>query len=307
VARGFCIAAAVAACVAASDAPRGFSLAVLRRDGILIPFANFDGSRWRNTWPAPRPDLMVPINLASIPSRWWGPPGARETWQAWVDGTPVTVRVVQPDWTGVQCTRRITLRSDYRASAALPRPDIQPYPKDGIAVSPPQPIDRVDILPITGRDAVDLAAPLLDAFNRAERQTEARYGHPLSRHKREGVAPSVEALYGYGDGATRVYYVEAVRTYRVLGQSPGECTASGVGTGWFVRADDKITPLLMTVDLLDCDRRTGSYMLPLGAMRVGPRSFWFAQFSGWDHERYVVIELTPKRVEALVSTWGGGC
>ena len=298
--------AAIVAGMALSDAPRGFAVAVLRRDGLLIPFATFDGSRWRNTWPPPQVDVTVPINIDSIPSRWWGTPGPRETWQAWVEGASTPLRVVQPDWVDIQCLRRITLRTDYRPRTAAPPATIQPYPKDGIAVSPSQAIEPVDILPVEGRDVHQLAPQVVTAFNRAERETAGNHGHPVSARKREVVNPIVEALYAFGD-APRVYYVEAMRQYRSLGQAPGECTAIAVGTGWFTRDADSIRPLAMSVDLLDCDRRGGSYMLPFGALRLGRRVFWFAQFSGWDHERYVVIEITPKRAEAVVSTWGGGC
>ena len=48
-------------------------------------------------------------------------------------------------------------------------------------------------------------------------------------------------------------------------------------------------------------------MLPLGVMRLGGRLFWIAQFSGWDHERFVVIEIKAKTVEVAVNVWGGGC
>ena len=48
-------------------------------------------------------------------------------------------------------------------------------------------------------------------------------------------------------------------------------------------------------------------MLPLGVMRLAGRLFWIAQFSGWDHERFVVIEIKPKTVEVAVNVWGGGC
>ena len=48
-------------------------------------------------------------------------------------------------------------------------------------------------------------------------------------------------------------------------------------------------------------------MLPLGAMRLDGRLFWLAQFSGWDQERFVVIEVKPKAVKAVLGVWGGGC
>jgi hypothetical protein len=48
-------------------------------------------------------------------------------------------------------------------------------------------------------------------------------------------------------------------------------------------------------------------MLPFGVVRVADKLFWLAQFAGWNDERYVVVELKPKTVAAVVSTWGGSC
>ena len=44
-----------------------FTIGALRRDGIIIPFAVFDGRRWLSRWPAPERDRSIPINLNSIP------------------------------------------------------------------------------------------------------------------------------------------------------------------------------------------------------------------------------------------------
>ena len=75
---------ALGAALGAADAPRVvFGVGVLRRDGIIIPFGAFDGKRWSNNWPAPQDDLTVPINVRDVPSRWWGPTRALQTWQAW--------------------------------------------------------------------------------------------------------------------------------------------------------------------------------------------------------------------------------
>jgi hypothetical protein len=65
--------------------------------------------------------------------------------------------------------------------------------------------------------------------------------------------------------------------------------------------------LTMVVDLLNCDRYGASYMLPLGVLRLNDRRYWIAQFSGWDHERFVVLEITPKSVDVKVSVWEGSC
>ena len=48
-----------------------FTLAVVRRDSIAIPFATYDGKRWKNSWPAPESRVTAPIVLADVPKRWW--------------------------------------------------------------------------------------------------------------------------------------------------------------------------------------------------------------------------------------------
>ena len=113
----------------AADAP-SFTVGALRRDGVVIPFAAYDGKRWVSRWPPPSRDESVPINLNSVPGRWWGPAGARESWQAWIVGEPREVpplKVVQPDVVDVHCTRQIGLRTDRpkcrrpRSSSRIPR------------------------------------------------------------------------------------------------------------------------------------------------------------------------------------------
>src|SRR5262245_373303 len=100
---------AAAVTIAAADSPDTFRIGVLRRDGVLIPFATFDGRRWRNAWPDPKPELSVPINLTSIPQRWWGPTGTRDQWQASIAGAERTLKVTQPDWVPVHCARHLAL------------------------------------------------------------------------------------------------------------------------------------------------------------------------------------------------------
>jgi hypothetical protein len=303
---GLAVVGAVAA-LAAADTPRdAFGLGVLRRDGVIIPFATFDGRRWQNGWPAPQVQLVVPVSLANVPKRWWGPVGPLETWQAWVDAKERPVRVIQPDWVGVHCARHLALRTDYKPSGVIPPEGEQPYPKDGVAVSPPQRVEHIDTVAPLALELQALGPTLLEAFNQAEREMASRTNHPMPRRAREQVAPAIEAAYAFGD-SPRFYYVEAMRIYRLLGQAPHECTATALGTGWFVREGGRFRSLMTAVDLLPCNGFGASYMLPLGVVQSAGRLFWLAQFSGADHERYAVLELTPKKVEVMVSTWGGGC
>jgi hypothetical protein len=293
------------AVVAAESSDTAFAVGVLRRDGIVVPFATFDGRQWSTPWPKPAVDLTVPVDLRSVPSNWWGPTRPLDTWEAWV-GTreQQSVRVSQPDWIDVHCLRQIGLRTDYRAVEFPPPLTEQPYPKDGLAVSPPQAIERVQAVAAAAAEATAMSAALQEAFNRAERKTAGKFSHPIKPSVREQITPVIEALYAHG-GEPRVYYVESRREYLAPGKS--DCTMVSFGTGWFVRENGAFRALSMVVDALNCDRLGASYMMPLGVVRAGTRVFWLAQFSGWDHERYVVVEPKARAVDAVVSAWGGGC
>jgi hypothetical protein len=296
---------ALVALAAADSRDGAFTFAVLRRDGIAVPFATFDGRRWAAHWPRPAIDLTVPIDVGSVPSSWWGPIGPPASWQAWTAaGEPQPVQVTRPDWIDVHCVRQVGLRTDYRASQFPPPPAEQPYPKDGLAIAPPHPVEPVQSVPPAAAELAAISTVLHEAFNRAERKTLDRFNHPVKEAVREQMAPAVERVYAHG-GDPRVYYVESVREYAK--EETRECALVSYGTGWFVREGGTFRPLSMLVDVLNCDRRGASYMLPLGVARLGTRVFWLAQFSGWDHERYVVIEPRARAVEALVSVWGGGC
>jgi hypothetical protein len=300
---------AASAIVSAADVRDAFTIGVLRRDGVVVPFASFDGRSWSSRWPEPSLDLTIPVDVGSVPRGWWGPVGPIDTWQAWIGAAPPrTLHVVQPDWIDVQCTRQVGLRTDYRPDRLPASPAEQPYPKDGLVISPPHPIEHVDVIAINpaapNADVTAMSEELLAAFNRAERVTASKYSHPAEASLRERATPTVDALYAYGS-EPRVFYVEAVRQYQIV--ASGECVAMAFGTGWLVRENGKFRTLAMAVDVLDCNRSGASYMLPLGVIRSGTRLFWIVQFSGFDHERYAVIEPRAKRVDAVLSVWGGGC
>jgi hypothetical protein len=300
------VGALVLAMLAAPAVPDGaFAIGILRRDGIVVPFATYDGGRWSAHWPKPAIELTVPIDLGSVPASWWGPPGPLAAWEAWV-GTdaPQSIRAGQPDWIDVHCFRQIGLRTDYRASEFPPPAGVQPYPKDGLAVSPPQPIERIQPVSPAAAELAAAGPVLLDAFNRAERKTAGKFAHPVKPAARERIAPTLESVYAHG-GEPRVYYVESLREYKK--PDTGECELVAFGTGWLVRENAMFRSLSMVVDALNCNRQGASYMMPLGVVRLGTRVFWLAQFSGWDHERYVVIEPKARAVDAVVSVWGGGC
>jgi hypothetical protein len=304
-ARAIGILAASLAVIAAADSRPVFSVGALRRDGVVIPFATYDKNHWEANWPVPKLDLIVPVDLRAVPSGWWGPAPAPRTWDAWIGrATSQTVDVTQLDWVDVHCVRQVGLKTTYQSDKPVPPRTIQPFPKDGLVVSPPQPVEPIELLAASDREVQAIADDVRVAFNKAEREVEARYGHSIKRQAREGIAPEIEAVYAYGH-EPRVYYIEATRAYRRLGQT--ECVEMAFATGWFSREREATRPIATVLDLLRCDRNGASYMYPFGVLRLNGKLFWLAQFSGWDHERFVVVEIGRKTVDARINVYGGGC
>jgi len=289
-----------------ADSREAFAVGVLRRDGVVLPFAVFDGKRWTAPWPGPTGDLTVPIDLRAVPKRWWGLGSILDGWDAILSGGTRPVRVLQPDWVDVACSRYVGLKTDYQSPQPPPPRAVQPYPKEGLAVSPFHRVERVEIVSLASHELRALVPVVQASFNEAEREVESRSGHPITRRAREGIAPTIEAIYAFGD-SPRTYYIEAVRPYRRLGQSVGDCAAIGSGTGWFVRDAAGVRALTMAVDVLNCEREAASYMLPLGVLKLNDHLYWLAQFAGWGHERYVVLDVKKKVVEVVINKWGGAC
>jgi hypothetical protein len=110
--------ALLASVVSAAESPQAaFTLGVLRRDALVVPFATYDGKRWENHWPEPSQGVDVPINLGSVPRRWWGQGGPLDAWQIWTEAAlPRLVHVRQPDWLQTHCQKQVGLRTDYQPS-----------------------------------------------------------------------------------------------------------------------------------------------------------------------------------------------
>jgi hypothetical protein len=241
-----------------------------------------------------------------VPKGWWGHTGPVEDWQALTDAGTRSVHVTNPDWVDVHCQRQIVLRSNYIAVQPAPPPTEQPYPKDGLVVAPARPVEAIEIIPIDSAETRTLLGTVTDAFNHAERNFDIYSGHVVRRRARETAAPTIEAVYAAGT-STRMYYVEAVREYRKQAENADSCIAIAYGQGWLVRDSRGVRSLTMKMNLLGCERDGAEYMLPLGALHLSDKWYWIAQFSGWDEEHFVVLDVKPTRIDTALWVRGGEC
>jgi hypothetical protein len=294
-------------------------LAVVRNDGILLPFAAFNGRKWSAPWPFLQRNfgpstIEIPVNLASVPREWWGGEAPGD-WRLWPRNSetsrPLTLSTLVMMRIGIN--RQIGFRTDQPPVLPPVPPFELPFPKIGIAVAgdtPVTPIATVSALSPTWKVfAESLRAEINKAEDRAlgAISVSSSWRHPVKREVRATVISELEAWYvtAVGTGDERLSYVEAVKKYPLQPEDEG-CGLETFVSGW-VHHDgqrQKIKTRLNAV-VTYCDRRGVSYMLPFGQMRVNDRVHWIVQMSGRDHEWYAVVEGTFDRVKYLAEFQAG--
>jgi hypothetical protein len=288
-----------------------FTIGLLRRDGIVTPFATFDGRNWTSPWPANVRPPEVPGSLPAVPTKWWGKPGLLETMTLWVTGeNRGPIRVEGPTSVRIMCSSRVGLRSNYVSPLPVPPPTEASYPKDGIVVSGATVVEAIAAVPQSSPEWAGSATVLIEPFDNAETVAAGAFTHwehPVPRKERQKVPIEIEALYKApmdSDGWV-AYRFQAVKRY--LGPAGGDCGLLSSASGWILQGPNGKRWTELAVRITYCDRMDDIVAVPFGLVRAGGKSYWIYQMSGYDREGYAVSRPTPKAVEANVQYPAGSC
>jgi hypothetical protein len=294
----------------APEVDRG-TIAVLRRDGLMLPFAAFRGTRWQMPWPQGVRALELPINVASIPERWWGG-WTPEGWQAWLlDGTTRELALVAPQMFQVHCAPRVGVRTDHMPREPLPFFRVEPFPKDGLAVTAGLRVEPVATVGPAEGDWSQLAVSLLEDFDRVETaeisMLSSVWKHPVGRDRRSQVPVQIESWYRTAlDDGSMVSYIEAARKYPP-GPDDEECGLETLFSGWVTHEKGRERPRAeLGARITYCDRVGATFMRPFGRIRVAERIYWIAQVAGPETEWYIVAQLAPGRLRYVAEYFAGG-
>ena len=307
-----CCVAAVALVAAEPDGK--FSLAVLRRDGLMIPFATYNGRSWSVAWPGSS-NVPLPISLSDIPKAWWGDSSPTAPWTAWLsDGEKRTLKLDKPVHVPIFCGAHLTVATDYRgAPPSEPAPTVA---KDGVATA-----GGVTVLPVTqvstlSGDAKQIVQAITEKFDEEEELAATHFSawqHPFSRSMRRQIPIELETFYRAADngknGPFRTSYIEAVRRYPALYGDQG-CGLITFARGWITELDKGKTPIInIGVRITYCDRADVQFFQPFGRIVMpGSRNvYWVYQLSSWRDEFYTVASVAADGVKPVVVVAGGGC
>ncbi|HVL69985.1 MAG TPA: hypothetical protein VM364_22190 [Vicinamibacterales bacterium] len=289
------------------------TLAVLRRDGIVMPFAAFDGRRWRAPWPAGISSQELPISIRDVPRQWWGGTPLPERMTLWTNGARAGEVALQGVTTlPLMCEPRIALRSDYTSPAPLPPPFERPYPKDGLLVHGDATVHPIASVQKDSPDWQRMPAVIADEFNRAETRAATqftRWIHPVPAERRRLRPIAVEAMYRTpGESPdSMTWFVEAVREYPPGPDETDGCGLVTYGHGWVFSDAKKRLTVRLSARVTYCDRKDVAYVLPFGYVQANDRIYWVYQYSGHDEELYEVARPTPREIEYPVVYRAGVC
>jgi hypothetical protein len=306
------LAVPAAARPAGADRPK-FSVGVLRRDGVLLPFAAYDGRGWSLPWPNAGSEIPLPISLADVPAKWFGPPGPAAAWTAWfADGSTRRLVTGKPAHVGVFCAGRLGLTTDYRGGSVDPRePTVA---KDALAITGSMEVGPITPVSIYAVDAARVISDVTVRFNEGERAAAAAFSnwkHPWTPEERRAFPIEIEAFYRANEsrpGATdfRTSYVEVVRRFPARPEDRG-CGLITYGRGWVTEVAGKKPVITMATRVTYCDRDEVAFMQPLGRLRIDKDSYWVYQMSSWRDEVYGIARVTEQGVRPIVVVSGGSC
>ena len=323
---GFILSLLIAAAISAAGtaAPGEFSVGVLRRDGVLIPFAAYNGRIWEDPWPGAALRQPLPISLTDVPKTWWGGVGPAAPWRAWLrDESSQPLKLLKPVHVPIFCGAHLAIATDYRGEPPAEREPT--VPKDGIATA-----GDVTVLPVTqvsvnAPDAARIVAAITERFNEEERLAETNFTswiHPYDRASRVKLPITLEAFYRSVDTVGpngldyRTNYIEAVRRFPALTGDQG-CGLITFARGWVTEYRDKKPEINIGARITYCDRADVSFIQPFGRVRVerpggggragGTDVYWIYQTSSWRDEFYSIARVAPEGVRPVLVVAGGGC
>lgn len=289
-----------------------FALGVLRRDGVAIPFASYDGRRFRATWPRDLRLVELPISIESIDRGWWGNVPPPQSMTLWADGKAAgELKLVSTAFVQFRCDRRIGLRTNYHPAVLPPPPTEQPFPKDGLLVTGSQRIDTVETVAKDSPEVLEAAEAIAHEFNDEENfaaGTFTNWRHPLSRDQRRKVPIEVEALYKapMDEPGWTAYYVEAVRRYEPRPEDEG-CGLLTSARGWLRKGPKGRREVTLGAQITYCDRHGVSFMLPLGLIKLPSGTHWIYQLAGYYSESYLIAKPKPGEAERILAYSAMAC
>ena len=280
-----------------------FVVGVRGQGDAVIPFADFDGQRWRSSWPAAVDTAPEPRPLERVPSSWWGASTFQPIWEI-VEPTgrrrPIQITRIEETSLGSSCSVNLGLKTDAPANT---------YQHGTVlAVNRAGAIEPIETLTSKTSDWANVSAVLPGlyrvhdgaAWRDVQESDRPDLKAPLSK-------PTLEALFAWMDTSGQYLYFESSREF-----SPGrdrfEYERTFI-TGWLWRRTS-VSPLqAITVQATtrDVDGKGSRSFRPLGVVHSGSRLFWLGSLSSYAYAGLTVLDVRRAGIKEVLLVDYPGC
>ena len=282
-----------------------FTVAIVRPDGRLVPFAAYDAGRWERAWPQ-ADEATDAKAIDRVPSVWRRRGGrVPDVWRVWPasGGTAIDARVSGLEVVEAHCSGQVALKTN------LPKTKLEHPLKSGIAVdSSSVAVGVVEEVRRSDSNWTRAERAVLANFSRLEAAQAATVREQLPRETPVPVT-QITALYREARSPRSPLYFVAEKKYRTprFLHDP-QCSTLTMMTGWLVATDGGRYALLAPkVFVTDCDAMEARIGLPLAAFRVSGQLFWVLQEHGYEDETYLIVEIRETEVRYPIEVNGGAC
>jgi hypothetical protein len=286
-------------------------LGIVRTDGVLIPFAQFNGTAWVKAWPEADQFLDLKIqNWTQVPKAWLGQSTSfPKNWTFHPSkGGSKELKVGLPLSYDAHCGAGWGASTNFEK---LPKVDYNPYPKAGIVLSSP-----VEVRPVTVMD-LSLSAKyqtlVRQDFERREQAAvenvkpspEAEFVSmhiPVKREERNKTGKYNLDIYAL---SSHLVYFEASRHY--FAKADEEYPDGSFMSGWIVTdSSGRMSLQKNSFNFSDDSNPSADYEF-FGTFTMNGQTYAVAQKIYYEAESYSILRLTDGGFVEELDKYGGGC
>jgi hypothetical protein len=284
-------------------------VALVRSEGVLVPFVEYADGRWNNAGAA------AGTSQAAVPAVWFVRGGAApRDWSVMLaTGARRAAQANSATLVQSHCSPQWGLLSDL-GDQPLPLNTLRR--QVGVAVTGAATVDGFETLDRAAPEVARLSVAVLGTFDRDEdaalaRWTAAGKGRLQPVIERHAIPFAIEAAYRsrITVSGQRLVYLRVSRTHRESAAASSPCTHVSVLDAWIFE-DEQGRPTIATTSrfvMTDCARRDVRTGVPFGIVRVDGRAFVASVDYYGESEEYRISAVGGETVRSIVSTFGGGC
>jgi hypothetical protein len=282
-------------------------------NGVIMPFAVYDGKQWSNPWPQEEYDgtsriqqESVYTTLGKIPKSWYAPLNAiPEKWNIVQSGGKTgIINITRPALVFSHCFQRWALIGEKSKKENVGKIGdfYRLAPTLFLATTIHQQRSNITI-PDKESDEYQ---EIYNAINSAITTYESAAKHPIPVGERDIVKTELLTIARNEtiQNGSFIYYVEAKKDYEKNRSNP--CIS--YFNGWILKnSTNQLSFIRREFNIYRNEMMHLSSDRVFGVLTLDARSYWIIRDRGYEGESWLILDVSPSGTTPTLKVSGGGC